>query len=360
MHPGMAIPTLTDLTADWIGELLNADGHDVDLAGVVAVPIGTGQVGATYRLTLDYDHASLGAPATLIAKLPSTDPLSRATGKSHLTYLRESRFYQQLADKKPLPIPQFLFIDFDEDSHDFALVMHDLILHRAGNQLAVPNRSDAELSMDAAAAVHAAWWNDPMLDTLDWLNGTQAVPPPLDADALFSMLWPAFCDRYPHEITPEIDQVGKAFLGRICEWNASRSGVRCLTHGDFRADNMLYRLQDETIPVAVVDWQTVGVGSPAGDLGYYIGTSFDLLTRRQMEHELVGRYRTKLIGYGVPEADVINLWDDVRRSAVSGFLMGVTASMVVEQTKRGDAMFLSMVERSVAMILDYPDVALPA
>lgn len=356
----MVVPTLADLTADWIGDLLIANGHDVDVSGVTALPIGTGQVGATYRLTMDYDHASPGAPATLIAKLPSIDDLSRATGKSHLTYLRESRFYQQLADKKPLPIPGLLFIAFDEDTHDFALIMHDLIMHRAGNQLAVPSRSDAELSMDAAAAVHAAWWNDPMLDTLDWLNGTKAVPPPLDADALFTMFWPAFCDRYPHEITPEIDKVGKAFLGRLGEWNAARSGVRCLTHGDFRADNMLYRLGDDTIPVAVVDWQTVGVGSPAGDIGYYIGTSFDLLTRRQLEHELVGRYRAKLIAHGVAEADVATLWDDVRRSAVSGFLMGVTASMVVEQTKRGDAMFLSMVERSVAMILDYPDVALPA
>ena len=39
-------------------------------------------------------------------------------------------------------------------------------------------------------------------------------------------------------------------------------------------------------------------------------------------------------------------------------MMGVTASMVVQQTDRGDAMFLTMAERSAHMVLDHREIAL--
>jgi hypothetical protein len=62
--------------------------------------IGTGQVGATYRITLNFAGDPHGFPPTIVAKLPSNDELSRTTGKSHLTYLRESRFYQTFRGQK--------------------------------------------------------------------------------------------------------------------------------------------------------------------------------------------------------------------------------------------------------------------
>jgi hypothetical protein len=158
--------TLEQITPDWLSNLL---GQRV--TAIEASPIGTGQVGATYRLKLQGDNV----PASIVAKLPSNDDLSRATGKSHLTYLRESRFYQTFAGKKPMAVPEHLYIGFDEESHAFTLVMHDLPRHVAGNQLSFPTREEAMLAMDAAASIHAAWWGDPMLDTLDWLNGGAAT-----------------------------------------------------------------------------------------------------------------------------------------------------------------------------------------
>jgi hypothetical protein len=353
-------PGLADLTPEWIGDLLNGHGLDVELAGVSAQPIGTGQVGATYRLTLDYKRTAPDAPETLVAKLPSNDPLSRATGKSHQTYIRESRFYQHFAGKKPMPVPEHLFIAFDEDSHDFALIMQDLPHHRAGNQLSIPSDAEAGLAMDAAAAIHAAWWGDPVLDTLEWLNGTKAVPPPLDLEAIYTLFWPAFCDRYRERITPRIHQVGEAYWGRVKEWSDASWGPRCLTHNDFRPDNMLFNPADPAKPIVVVDWQTVGVGSGAADVAYYMGTALEPEARAAQEVGLFARYREGLLRHGVSERDTADLWELYRRSAFSGFLMGATAAMVVVQTDRGDAMFLAMCERAAAMVLDHADVALPS
>lgn len=342
--------SLHEITAEWLSELLHAD-----VSHVAAHPIGTGQVGATYRLTL----TGKDVPATLVAKLPSNDDLSRTTGKAHLTYLRESRFYQQFAGRKPMAVPDHLYIAFDDDSHDFTLIMRDLPTHVQGNQLAEPNRKEALLAVDAAASIHAAWWGDPMLDTLDWPNGTKKVPPPLDVDTLYTMFWPAFCDRFGERVKPDMHIVGEAFVGKLGDHFEQRASPRCLTHNDFRPDNMLFDLTDVAKPIVIVDWQTAGVGVGIGDIAYYAGTAFDGESRRAIEAELLEQYRKGLIDRGVVESDLTELANDYGRSAVSGFLMGVTAAMVVERTDRGDDMFLAMARRSAAMVLDHAEKALP-
>jgi hypothetical protein len=342
---------LAEITPEWLSGLL-----DRKVNSFSAAPIGTGQVGATYRLSLEGD----GTPPTLIAKLPSNDDLSRATGKSHLTYLRESRFYQHFAGKKPMAVPEHLYIAFDEDSHAFTLIMRDLPQHVAGNQLSEPTLDEALAAMDAAAGIHAAWWGDPMIDTLDWPNGTKAVPPQLDVDALYQMFWPAFCDRYGDRVNDDMRIVGEAFLGKINAHYEARQSPRCLTHNDFRPDNMLFDLNDCDQPIVIVDWQTTGIGVGAADIAYFAGTSFEAEHRREIEPLLLAQFKLGLLHNGVSAEDISNIEADYALSAVSGFLMGVTAAMVVERTARGDAMFLAMASRSAAMVLDHRESALPA
>jgi aminoglycoside phosphotransferase (APT) family kinase protein len=121
---------------------------------------------------------------------------------------------------------------------------------------------------------------------------------------------------------------------------------------------MLYCADDEDKPIVIVDWQTVGVGEGASDIAYYLGTSMDPATRKAEEHGLLARYRTELDRYNIPFADLAHQWDAYRLASFSGMLMGVTASMVVEQTDRGDAMFLAMSERSALMAIDHAEIAL--
>jgi hypothetical protein len=352
--------TLADLTPEWLSDLLRGRGHDVTVFSVEARRIGTGQVGATYRLTLGFTGEHGNCPPTLVAKLPSEDELSRTTGKSHLTYLRESRFYQSFAGKRPMAVPDHLYIAFDDESHAFTLIMHDLPDHVQGNQLAEPTRAEALLAVDAAASIHAGWWGDPMLDTLDWPNGTKAVPPALDGDVLLNMLWPAFCDRYGDRVSADMRRVGEAFLGKLNANAERRLSPRCLTHNDFRPDNMLFNPADSAKPIVIVDWQTTGVGVGVGDIAYYAGTAFEPENRGLLETELVQRYRDGLLARGIGEQDLVHIEDDYCRSSVAGFLMGVTAAMVVERTDRGDDMFLAMARRSAAMVLDHKERALPA
>jgi hypothetical protein len=80
--------------------------------------------------------------------------------------------------------------------------------------------------------------------------------------------------------------------------------------------------------------------------------------RRTHERVLANLWIDQLVKAGVPEADTQSLWDIYRRDALSGFLMGVLASMIVAQTPRGDAMFLAMCARAAAMVEDHGSVEL--
>jgi hypothetical protein len=322
------------------------------ILGVTAQSVGTGQMGATFRLALHEGEARAQSGATLIGKFTSQDPTSRATGKAQLSYLREINFYQHYGKHVGLPIPKAHYTEIDPDTHAFALIMEDFPSHRAGNQLEPASLGEARLAMAAAAAIHGAYWRDAGLDQHVWLNGSRACPP-MDVDGLYAILWPAFCDRYQDRISALIKAIGGGYLGRLNQWIANRDGPRCLTHGDYRPDNMLFDEANPSKPLVIVDWQTAGVGNGATDIGYYLGTALSPDMRKAHEADLVALWRSALLASGVPEADTKDLWTAYQRDSVAGFVMGVLASMIVVQTPRGDAMFLEMCARSAQMVDDH-------
>jgi Phosphotransferase enzyme family len=343
-------PIPADITTSWLTKLLGRT-----ITHVAAKAVGTGQVGATFRFSLTADDTDV--PTTLIGKFMSEDPVSRATGIAQLSYVREVNFYRHFGNAKALPVPRLHYVSLNETTHEFALIMEDFPQHTCGNQLEPASLRQAELAMDAAAQIHAAFWNHEPLDTHMWLNGSKAITP-MNVDGLYSMLWPAFCDRYRSRISNEVVTVGDAYVGRINDWIATRTGPRCLTHGDFRPDNMLFAPNDPRKPLVIVDWQTAGVGNGATDIAYYLGTAMTPNMRRMHERALVDRWIAGLMTAGVAPSDTRDLWETYRRDAVSGFLMGVLASMIVAQTERGDAMFLEMCARAAIMVEDHKAASL--
>ena len=105
-------------------------------------------------------------------------------------------------------------------------------------------------------------------------------------------------------------------------------------------------------PVTVVDWQTVGRGPAASDVAYFLGASLRSADRRNHERELLALYVDELGRRGVGGLDRDRFFDHYRRHSISGIVMAVVASMIVEVTERGDAMFLAMARRHAAHAID--------
>lgn len=343
-----------DISRDWLQAQLDKGGalDGAQIASMDATPIGTGQVGDTVRIALTYDRPAAHAPASIAAKLPSRDATSRATAAHFRLYLREVNFYARIAPLIPMRVPQVYAALIDEAGCDFILLFEDLGPARAGNQLHSCTLEEARSAVREAARLHASTdglplleedWLLPDLAARDWIIG--AYP---GAQALFR-------ERYTGQIEPEYLDICEQLATHCSAWFHFTPSTRCITHGDYRLDNMLFEIRDGAEPLAVVDWQTCATGGGTSDLGYFLGTGIGTELRRAHETELIDLYCDEMTRLGVPR-DRAGIWDDYRIGALSGLSTAVFSAAFVERTERGDANFLSMARGACSLALDHDSI----
>ena len=73
--------------------------------------------------------------------------------------------------------------------------------------------------------------------------------------------------------------------------------------------------------------------------------------RVKFEKELVGGYFRSLQESGVDEFSWNDCWELYRQGVFAGFAVTVVASMLVQQTERGDKMFLQWLRDTLDMLL---------
>lgn len=303
--------------------------------------VGSGQVGDSYRLSLDWNNNE--GPETIIAKCSAKDLTSRQTAKNMNLYEIEAYWYNQYGNKIPIRCPEAYFVGLDKkDIGNFIMFMEDLSPARQISQMAGCNVNDIRLALDEVALLHKAHWDDNNLSKIKCLNYGK------DRKKFIKQflieIYPDWCSRYKDRIDKSILEMGKSLIDRYDSYIEIKTEPIVLSHGDFRLDNMLFH--DNNGRVAVLDWQTLSAGVPMADIAYCISTSFsDSNDRKIHEESLVSRYLKKLnLDDGVYPYELA--WRDYRRCSFIGFLMGVISSMLVERTERGDEMFAVMVERS--------------
>src|SRR5215471_10219426 len=87
----------SDVTPAWLGSVLGTDVRDVDVT-----PIGTGQTGATYRVSATYASDN-DLPDTFAVKLSAQDDAVRE--RVALGYRSEVEYYARVADRMSIPVP---------------------------------------------------------------------------------------------------------------------------------------------------------------------------------------------------------------------------------------------------------------
>ena len=339
--------------ADWLTAVLQHAGIDAVVKEFSAASVGTGQIGDSVRFRLTYTRRGDDAPASLVGKFPSAGEESRNTGVALGNYLREVRFYQQLAPKALIHTPRCYFTDVDEATSEFVLMMEDLAPAEQGDQLKGVSLDQARLVVIEAAKLHASHWGDDGLDELPWVSGSKAAPPSMVTDQMVADLWQRFKHRYGPRLRPHWVEAGEWLSTHYSSLSARHDGPRCLTHNDFRPDNMMFASALGGDPVTVLDWQSFAYGAGPTDLAYFLAGALSPAERREHEPELLGLYHRTLTGLGVTGYGM----GDLRRHYGQGgyllFLTAFFASMIVTQTERGDAMFLSMLGSAAEHMRDH-------
>ena len=342
----------------WFNEMFATAGRD-DAAQVTAATaqrIGTGQVGESVRFELHWDTPGAG-PASVVGKFPSDDPQTRATARMVQTYEREYGFYAEVQPRVALATPRVHHVHIDPPTGDFTLIMEDLRSATQGDQLSGCSLDDALTIATAAAGLHAPTW--PLTETcgdIGWL-----VPPDpagiADRAALYRALTDGFIERYGTRLGPDVIETVRWLGPRIEAVQATIAGLgrigHCVTHNDFRLDNMLFADGSDAARLTTVDWQTVAGGYGPVDLAYSIGSA--LLPDERRAHEVIifEHYLDRWAEYAAADrvlevsdsAVRAEMWDAYRLGSTTGLGMAVVASMIVGRTERGDEMFCVMAER---------------
>ncbi|CAN5675346.1 phosphotransferase [soil metagenome] len=330
-----------DVTASWLTEILGTA-----VSGVDVVAVGTGQTGATYRVTATYAGTPEALPATFVIKLPATDDEVR--DRVVLGYRSECAFYESVAHRVEVPIPACFHCEISEDAANYALLLTDEAPAVQGDQIAGCDEAQALLAARAIAGLHGPTWNQD-----EWLTFPGLAMSLLD-DASKKGLGDVAvmsADITVEKLGAKLDEADRQTfvdaMGLVTPWLADLDRFS-LIHGDYRLDNMLFHPDGGR--VWVVDWQTLGVGLPARDLAYFAATSLEPGLRAHLDRALVAEYHQALLAHGVTDYDLETCWHDYRYGMIQALLISALGFAFAVGTDRGDDMVATMLRRGCQAI----------
>ncbi len=329
----------SELTADWLSGVLGAP-----VAGLSHENLGegVGVMAEVSRIHVEYDDEAEG-PETLILKTVAPMPQNRETATQYGFYRREVRFYQDVADKLRIRVPRCYYAGMDESSVPFAILMEEVTGARVIDQLDGGSMADAEMVVDAIAALHARWWDSPELDQLDWL-------PPVNNDlykgyaAVMPQLVPVLEAKYGDRIEPEgfalLAAMGDHYPDYLDHW--IESGPVTFAHYDLRLDNILFEPPSDPGSICLLDWQLAVRHRGTFDLAYYLGQNVPPDFRRDHQEAIVRRYHDALTGRGISGYSYDQCWDDYRRGMLMHIVSATQIAILEGGNERGQQLLDAM------------------
>jgi hypothetical protein len=336
------------MTAEWLTTVLRWSGAVAEAAVTSFTWEALGAEGWTTRMarvTLAYDRAADGAPATLIAKFSAQDAGTRAFFGRF--YEREVFFYRSIAPYVPLRVPYCYHADYDSSTLAHVLLLEDMAPAAAGDWISGISVDVAMEYTRRMAVLHAQQWQSPRLVAL-----LARYPVP---GATFAQ---GYAERFAGGISvmrPYLDTATCALAKRLQRglqerWRRQSTGPQTLIHWDAHAANLLLPSINGGV-FAVVDWQNWTVGRGIWDVTRFCILSLPVAERRAAEGDIVALYTKTLATFGVRDYPFANAladyqdamplqfaqqlrffgsmphWDDARRAWVAAITPRVVAAL---------------------------------
>ena len=268
------------LDPSWVAEQLAASVGSPSSIEFVGF-IGTGQMSRTARYSLSW-HDDDG-PATVVVKMPSSEPVTRTSAFQFGPYRKECTFYKSVLPLVDVTAPTPYAVHYDEPGQDFAIVLDDLVGSAQGDQFSEPTADQLALAIRQAVALQAPVWGSTDVEALAAYHVSEHERATA-ANRVRDFL-PTVFERLGAGLDDEIITLLERFSEAGEDWSRARSVFTTLVHGDFRPDNFLFGVEATAPPLAIVDWQTLGLGLGVTDVSYLLGGA--------LEPEEASRRRTR-------------------------------------------------------------------
>ena len=347
------VDSLEDLTPEWFTAALREGGTIDDGVAVTAVEsewFGTGQSAAVVLSRLSYEGAP-GGPPSLVVKVPSQDEGARQMGLAWRTYEAEVRFYEEIAPLIQMPVPHMHWGKLELETGRFTLVLDDLMrVAEVGDAIAGATPEQLELAMRGLAGLQAPLWDSPGLQAHPWLADIGRTEMMF---AAVSASLDGFAERFGPLVEPEqlsliLELAPKA--PSVVERVWRPPFVVC--HTDYRIDNMMFGASPEAPPLTVIDWQAARIGPPGLDVAFCLASSSGIEERRRHEDHLLHVYHDAVLEAGVDGFSFEDCRESYRRASLFPLLLLVPASLMLQQTERGDQMLAALLRCSVELVAD--------
>ena len=356
----MALPipgSIDEITPEWLTAALQSSGtlRAAQVTGFEREPIGAGVglLGELARLTLSYDAVEAGAPATLIAKMPTQDPGGR--GLAHMLgfYENEERYYREMQPLNPIHSPRCYYGAGDPATVQFVLLLEDLAALRMGDQLAGLTLAEAKVAVGEFARYHARFWDTPEGPQVDWIPGFDH-PRWQGLEMAYPGAKDVFLARFGHLLEPRDREVVEGFGPQMVDVLRGLDADRLtIGHGDARMDNFFFGSTDGSAPMTIIDWQILLRAPGTYDIGYMLAQSIDSELRRDHERDLLRQYHAALVAGGVDCYSWERCWEDYRRVLLFCLVYPVFGGGAIEPAnERGAQLVEALTRRAFAAIRD--------
>jgi hypothetical protein len=314
---------------------------------------GQGFTGRLVRFSMVYDAAEEGAPPSLVAKFPIADPHVRAFLNRRGFYVREIRFYQEVAQAGGLRTPRAYYSAFDHETGASVLLLEDLVQARVGDNIAGCSPEDVACVIGHLATFHATWWEHPRLGQLDWMPFFHD-----DADSiqeLYQQLWSTFVAKFRGLLPGSFLEMGARFRPHVAHSRHQLAGPpHTIVHGDCRLDNCLFGPAESATALTVIDWQTALRGRGVSDVAYFLAYCVPPAQRRVLEASCLQTYHTLLATNGVRGYEFAQCVQDYRLSLLQVLPRMVIGGAMLDFTSdRGQALAKAVIPRCAAALEDH-------
>ena len=304
---------MDEVTAEWLDSVLRTRSDRTALVEDLRVHRWRGKpLSLLLKLIPTYaPTAPAGLPRSFVLKLAKPGAPSVAATRRRA---KEHDFYTTVAPVMvDPPLVRVWSSAHNPGSGATHLLMDDLeATHARPPRGLPPTEVQAAATVDALAAIHAAWWDQPDVVQVASLRDDAWIDARVRsaARAVDGLLSDAGNHLAPG-MRRALAEARTAYGGLL---RAATNGPATLVHGDAHAWNCLTSTSGAA-PV-LLDWEAWTVDTGAYDLASLIALRFDPETRRLLEPGLLRRYHDRLQALGVERYAWDVLLADYRRAVL--------------------------------------------